>query len=85
MCKNCVAYAFAGQKLIVTTGLGWAQREGWAVEEIRPAMRSGLDPTRSIGMCGTDHGDDAHCDSKEQLNSVAMEWRDHVSDEEYRR
>jgi quercetin dioxygenase-like cupin family protein len=37
-CLDCVgAYYFSlGQTLIVTSGLGWAQREGGPVEEIRP-------------------------------------------------
>src|SRR5436190_23215656 len=38
-----------GQTLIVTSGLGWAQREGGAIEEIRQVMLSGLRLTRSIG------------------------------------
>ena len=38
-----------GQTLIVTSGLGWAQRWGGPIEEIGQAMSSGLRLTRSIG------------------------------------
>ncbi len=38
-----------GQTLIVTSGLGWAQRWGGPIEEIRPATWSGLRLTKNIG------------------------------------
>ncbi len=39
-----------GQTLIVTAGLGWVQREGGPVEEIRPAMWCGSSPASGTGM-----------------------------------
>ena len=39
-----------GQTLVVTAELGWAQRDGGPVEEIRPAMWCGSRPERSTGM-----------------------------------
>ena len=38
-----------GQTVIVTAGLGWAQREGGPVEEIRPATWSPSRRARSTG------------------------------------
>ena len=38
-----------GQTLIVTSGLGWAQREGGPIEESGQAMSFGLRLTKSIG------------------------------------
>ncbi len=38
-----------GQTLIVTSGLGWAQEEGGAIEEIRPATWCGFRPTSVTG------------------------------------
>src|SRR5665213_523722 len=38
-----------GQTLIVTSGCGWAQREGGPIEEIRPGMWFGSRPARSTG------------------------------------
>ena len=38
-----------GQTLIVTSGLGWAQREGGTIEETPRAMSSGLRLTKSTG------------------------------------
>ena len=59
-----------GQTLIVTSGLGWVQREGGPIEEIRPAMSFGFppalkhwhgatrddraDPYRHYGICSTE-------------------------------
>ena len=39
-----------GQTLIVMSGCGWAQRDGGAIEEIRPGDVSGSRPARSTGM-----------------------------------
>src|SRR5882762_1839021 len=39
-----------GQTLIVTSGLGWAQREVVRSRKFGRAMWSGLRPVRSIGM-----------------------------------
>ena len=38
-----------GQTLLVMSGLGWTQREGGPVEEIRPAMLSGSPQAKNIG------------------------------------
>src|SRR2546423_15359854 len=38
-----------GQTLIVTAGVGWAQREGGPVEEIRPGDVVWFPPARSTG------------------------------------
>ena len=39
-----------GQTLIVTSGLGWTQREGGPVEEIRPGDIVWFAPARNTGM-----------------------------------
>ena len=39
-----------GQTLIVTSGLGWAQRWDGPIEEITQVMSSGFRRVRSIGM-----------------------------------
>lgn len=40
----------AGQTIIVTQGLGWVQRDGGPVEELRPGDVVFLSPRRSTGM-----------------------------------
>ena len=39
-----------GQTLIVTSGLGWVQREGGPIEEIRQGDVIWFPPERNIGM-----------------------------------
>jgi quercetin dioxygenase-like cupin family protein len=39
-----------GQTLIVTAGCGWVQRDGEAIEEIRPGELFGFRQGRSTGM-----------------------------------
>jgi quercetin dioxygenase-like cupin family protein len=72
-----------GQTLIVTAGLGWAQREGGQVEEIRPGDVVWFAPnekhwhgaTRTTGM--------THIAIQEKKNGKVVDWMEHVSDEEY--
>ena len=72
-----------GQTLIVTFGCGRAQRWGGPIEEIRPGdvvcfapgekHWHGAGPTTAM----------AHLAIQEQLNGTAVEWLEHVSDEQY--
>ena len=54
-----------GQTLIVTAGLGWAQRDGGPIEEIRPGDVVWFAPNEKHWHGrGTDDRDDAHCSSR---------------------
>jgi quercetin dioxygenase-like cupin family protein len=72
-----------GQTLIVTSGLGWVQRLGDAVQEIRPGdvvwFESGEKhwhgATRTTAM--------THIAIQEALNGSTVEWLEKVSDEQY--
>ena len=72
-----------GQTLIVTAGLGWAQREGGPVEEIRPGDVVWFAPgekhwhgaTATMGM--------THIAVSEQLDGKVVAWMEHVTDEQY--
>lgn len=74
-----------GQTLIVVSGIGWAQKEGGPVEEIRPGdiiwfapnerHWHGASPT--IGM--------THIAIQEQLDGRLVEWMEKVSEEQYRK
>jgi quercetin dioxygenase-like cupin family protein len=73
-----------GQTLIVTAGLGWVQREGAPVEEIRPGDVVWIPP-------GVKHWHGAsattamtHLAIQESLDGKPVEWLEKVSDEEYR-
>jgi quercetin dioxygenase-like cupin family protein len=72
-----------GQTLLVTSGLGRVQRWGGSIEEIRagdvvwiaPGEKHwhGASPTTAV----------SHIAIQEKLNGKAVEWLEHVSDEQY--
>ena len=74
-----------GQVLLVTFGLGWAQRQGGPVEELRagdvvrfePGERHwhGASPTTAM----------QHIAIQEALDGKAVEWLEKVTDAEYRK
>jgi quercetin dioxygenase-like cupin family protein len=74
-----------GQTLIITSGLGWVQREGGPIEEVRlgdvvwfaPGLRHwhGASPTTAM----------THIAIQETLNGKNVDWLEKVSDEQYRR
>ncbi len=72
-----------GQILIVTSGLGWVQREGGPIEEIRPGDVVGFEPGEKHW-----HGASAtvamtHIAIQEAKDGKAVEWLEHVSDAQY--
>ena len=73
-----------GQTLIVTFGRGLVQREGGPVEEVRPGDVVWFEPGEKHW-----HGASAttamqHIAIQESLDGKAVEWMEHVSDEQYR-
>jgi quercetin dioxygenase-like cupin family protein len=73
-----------GQTLIVTAGLGWVQREGGPIEEIRPGDVVWFPP-------GLKHWHGAslttamtHIAVQELLDGKAVDWLEHVTDDQYR-
>jgi quercetin dioxygenase-like cupin family protein len=73
-----------GQTLIVTFGLGWAQREGGPIEEIRAGdvvcfesrekHWHGASPTAAM----------QHIAIQESLDGKAVDWLEKVSDDQYK-
>ena len=74
-----------GQTLIITAGLGWAQREGGPVEEIRPGDVVWFPPGLKHWHGATPTTAMTHIAIQEQLNGKAVEWMEKVADEDYRR
>jgi len=73
-----------GQTLIVTAGCGWAQREGGAVEEIRPGDVVWFSPGEKHWHGATPTTGMTHIAIQEKLDGMAVDWMEHVSDEQYR-
>ena len=72
-----------GQTLIVTFGRGWVQREGGAVEEIRPGDVVWFEPGEKHWHGATAMTAMQHIAIQESLDGKAVEWLEKVSDEEY--
>ena len=74
-----------GQTLIITAGLGWVQREGGPIEEVRPGdvvwfppgLRHWHGASPTVAM--------THIAIQESLDGKNVDWLEHVSDEQYRK
>ena len=74
-----------GQTLIITGGLGWVQRDGGPIEEVRPGdvvwfppglkHWHGAAPTTSL----------THVAIQETIDGRNVDWLEKVSDEQYRK
>jgi quercetin dioxygenase-like cupin family protein len=74
-----------GQTLIVTSGLGWAQREGGPVEEIRPGDVVWFPPGERHWHGATATTAMSHIAVQERLDGRTVEWLEQVGEAEYRR
>lgn len=74
-----------GQTLIVTSGLGWVQRQNGPVEEIRPGDVVWFEPGEKHWHGATATTAMSHIAIQEALNGSAVAWMQKVSDEDYRR
>ncbi len=74
-----------GQKLIVTSGTGWIQKEGSTIEEIHPGDVILIGPGEKHwhGACPTMTM--THIAIHEQLDGKTVEWLEKVTDEQYRK
>jgi len=73
-----------GQTLIVTAGLGWVQREGGPIEEIRPGDVVWFAPGEKHWHGATPTSAMTHIAIQEALNGEVVTWLEQVSEEEYR-
>ncbi len=74
-----------GQTLIVTSGLGWVQRDGGSIEEIRPGDVVWFPPGLKHWHGATPSTAMRHIAIQESLNGSPVTWMEQVSDEQYRK
>jgi quercetin dioxygenase-like cupin family protein len=72
-----------GQTLIVTSGLGRAQRLGGPVEEIRPGDVVWFEPGEKHWHGASPAVAMTHIAIQEALDGKAVDWMEKVSDEQY--
>lgn len=73
-----------GQTLIVTSGCGWVQRKGGAIEEIRPGDVVWFAPGEKHWHGATPTTAVTHIAIQEQLNGKTVDWMEKVGDDQYR-
>lgn len=72
-----------GQTLIVTAGFGLAQREGGAIEEIRPGDVIWFSPGEKHWHGASPLTAMTHIAIQEKLDGKPVDWMEQVSDEQY--
>src|SRR4051794_11132950 len=73
-----------GQTLIVTFGCGWVQRLGGPVEEVRPGDVVWFPPGEKHWHGATATTAMTHIAIQEKLDGKAVDWLEHVTDEQYK-
>ena len=72
-----------GQTLIVIAGAGRAQRSGGPIEEIRPGDVVSFPPGERHWHGAAPTTAMTHIAVQEQLDGKAVEWQEHVTDQQY--
>jgi quercetin dioxygenase-like cupin family protein len=74
-----------GQTLLIVSGLGWVQRDGGSVEEVRPGDVVWFPPGLKHWHGASATNAMTHIAIQEALNGKNVEWLEKVSDEQYRK
>jgi quercetin dioxygenase-like cupin family protein len=74
-----------GQTLIITSGLGWVQREGGPIEEVRPGDVVWFPPGLKHWHGASPTAAMTHIAVQETVTGKNVDWMEKVSDEQYRR
>ena len=74
-----------GQTLLILSGLGWVQRDGDAVEEVRPGDIVWFAPRERHWHGASAETAMSHVATQESLDGKVVDWLEKVSDEQYRR
>ncbi|MDB5360889.1 MAG: Cupin 2 conserved barrel domain protein [Rhodospirillales bacterium] len=72
-----------GQTLIVMVGLGWVQREGGPIEEIRPGDVVWIPPGEKHWHGATAGNGMSHVAIAEALDGKVVDWMEPVTDAQY--
>ena len=72
-----------GQTLVVTAGFGLAQREGGPIEEMRPGDIVWFAPGEKHWHGASPTVAMAHIAIQEALDGKAVNWMEHVTDQQY--
>lgn len=74
-----------GQTILILSGLGWAQRDGGAIEEVRPGDSVWFAPGEKHWHGASPDVSMSHTAVQESVDGKVVDWLEKVSDEQYRR
>jgi quercetin dioxygenase-like cupin family protein len=74
-----------GQTLIIISGLGWVQRDGGPIEEVRPGDVVWFPPGLKHWHGATPTSAMTHIAIQESINGKNVDWMEKVADEQYRK
>ena len=74
-----------GQTLIVTYGLGWAQREGGPIEDLHPGDVIFFEPHEKHWHGAAPTTAMTHIAIQEKLDGKAVDWLEKVTDAQYQK
>ena len=74
-----------GQTLLITEGFGWVQREGGAIEDVRPGDIVWFEPEEKHWHGASPECAMTHIAITESKDGKSSDWMEHVSNEQYRR
>jgi quercetin dioxygenase-like cupin family protein len=74
-----------GQRLIVTSGCRWVQRQGGPIEEVHPGDVVSFSPGEKHWHGAAPTTAMTHIAIQESLNGKAVDWMEKVTDEQYRK
>ena len=74
-----------GQTLVVTFGLGWAQREGGRIEDLRPGDVIFFEPNEKHWHGASPTTAMTHIAIQEKLDGKAVDWLEKVTDAQYQK
>lgn len=72
-----------GQTLIITSGIGWVQREGGPVEEVHPGDVVWFEPAEKHWHGATATNGMTHIAIQENLDGKVVDWMEKVTDKQY--
>lgn len=75
----------AGQTLIVQSGLGWVQRDGGPIEEIRPGDIVYFEPNEKHWHGASANKAMSHIAIQEEVDGEVVTWMEKVSDKQYKK
>tara|TARA_Y100001935_G_scaffold238369_1_gene224713 strand:- start:47524 stop:47925 length:402 start_codon:yes stop_codon:yes gene_type:complete len=73
----------AGQTLIIQSGLGWVQKEGGPIEEVRPGDIVYFEPDEKHWHGASANKGMSHIAIQEAVDGEVVTWMEHVTDEQY--